>query len=129
MISNTYVGEKRIHEEKKFNRKLSGFQYYELTQYIKYKAALAGIKVIQVSDASTSQYCRKCYQKGVRKIQGLFTCAKCGEENADRNPAFNIAYRALGYISKVGVTVNMPNMGTLASIDRNAMMTREATCF
>jgi putative transposase len=106
---------------------LAGFQYYKLTQYIKYKAAFAGIKVIQVSEVKTSQYCRKCYQKGVRKIQGLFTCAKCGEENADRNAAFNIAYRALGYISKAGVTVNMPNTGTLASIDRNAMMTREAT--
>ncbi|MGB6532537.1 MAG: IS200/IS605 family accessory protein TnpB-related protein, partial [Candidatus Nitrosopolaris sp.] len=31
---------------RKFNRKLAGFQYYKLTQYIKYKAALAGIKVI-----------------------------------------------------------------------------------
>jgi transposase len=41
----------------------------------------------------------------MRKTQGLFVC-KCGEENADRNAAFNIAYRALGYISKVGVTVN-----------------------
>jgi transposase len=107
--------------------KLTGFQYYKLTQYIKYKAALAGIKVIQVSEAMTSQYCRKCYQKGVRKIQGLFTCAKCGEENAYRNAAFNIVYRASGYISKVGVTVNMPNTRTLASVDRNAMMTREAT--
>src|SRR5215831_21010053 len=48
---------------RKFNRKLAGFQYYKLTQYIKYKAALAGIKVIQVSEARTSQYCRKCYQK------------------------------------------------------------------
>ena len=27
---------------KKFNRKLAGFQYYKLAQYIKYKAALAG---------------------------------------------------------------------------------------
>ncbi len=114
---------------KKFNRKLSGFQYYRLTQHIKYKAALAGIKVIQVSEASTSQYCRKCYQKGVRKIQGLFTYAKCGEENADRNTVFNIAYRALGYISKVGVIVNLPKLRTFASVDRNAMMTREATCF
>ena len=114
---------------RKFNRKLSGFQYYKLTQYIKYKAALAGIKVIQVLEASTSQYCRKCYQKGVLKVQGLFTCAKCGEENADRNAAFNIAYRALGYISKVGVTVNMPNTRTFASVDRNAMMTKEATYF
>ncbi|MFZ0513687.1 MAG: hypothetical protein WAM14_18920, partial [Candidatus Nitrosopolaris sp.] len=50
-------------------------------------------------------------------------------ENADRKAAFNIAYRALGYISKVGVTVGLPNTRTLASIDRNAMMTREATDF
>jgi IS605 OrfB family transposase len=38
---------------RKFNRKLSGFQYFRLTQYIKYKAALAGIKAIQVSEAMT----------------------------------------------------------------------------
>jgi transposase len=50
-------------------------------------------------------------------------CKTCGEENADRNASFNIVYRALGYISKVGVTVNIPI--TLASTDRNTMMTRE----
>jgi transposase len=59
----------------------------------------------------------------------MFSCANRGEENADRNAAFNIAYRALGYISKVGVTVNMPNTRTFASVDRNAMMTKEATYF
>jgi putative transposase len=116
---------------RKFNRKLAGFQYYKLTQYIKYKAALAGIKVIEVSEANTSQYCRKCYQKGERKIQGLFSCINpnCNikEDNADRNAAFNIAYRALGYISKVGVTVNIPKLRTLCSIDRNTMITREAS--
>ncbi|MGA9151527.1 MAG: zinc ribbon domain-containing protein [Candidatus Nitrosopolaris sp.] len=116
---------------RKFNRKPSGFQYYKLRQYITYKAALVGIKVIQVSEASTSQYCRKCYQKRARKIQGLSTCAKCGEENADRNAAFNIVYRALGYISKVGVTVDMSKLKlrTFASVDRNAMKTKEATYF
>jgi len=82
-----------------------------------------------VSEARISQYCRKCYQKGAQKIQGLFTCTKWTEDNADRNAAFNIAYRALGYISKVGVTVNMPNTRTFASVDRNAMMTKEATYF
>ena len=113
---------------RKFNGKLAGFQYYKLTQYIKYKAALAGIKVIQVSEHSTSQYCRKCYQKGIRKKGTcLFRCKRCGEENAYRNAAFNIAYRALGYISKVVVTVNLPRLRTLASIDRNTMMTKEAT--
>ncbi|MFZ0510336.1 MAG: zinc ribbon domain-containing protein, partial [Candidatus Nitrosopolaris sp.] len=44
-------------------------QYYKLTQYITYKAALAGIKVIQVSERWTSQYCRRCYQKGVRNTE------------------------------------------------------------
>jgi hypothetical protein len=50
-------------------------------------------------------------------------------KSADRNAAFNIAYRALGYISKVGVTVNMPKLKlrTFASVDRNGMMTKEAT--
>ena len=37
-------------------------------------------------------------KKGARIV-----CAQtCGEENADRNASFNIAYQALGYISKVG---------------------------
>ena len=56
--------------------------------------------------------------------QGLFMCKTCGEENADRKAAFNIAYRALGYISKVRVTVNIPV--TLASTDRSTMITGEA---
>jgi len=112
---------------RKFNRKLSGFPYFKFTQYLTYKAALAGIKVIKIFENWTSQTCRRCNQRGIRGTQGLFTCKTCGEENADRNAAFNIAYRALGYISKVGVTVNVPNTRTLATVDRNAMMTREAT--
>jgi transposase len=70
----------------------------------------------------TSQTCREFNQRGMRR-KGLFVCKTCGEENADRNAAFNIAYRALGYISKVGVTANIPI--TLASTDRSTMMTRE----
>ena len=89
---------------RKFNRKLLDFQYYKLTQYIKYKAALAGIKQSQVSEACTSQYCSKCFQKGTRKIQGLFTCISCNvkSENADRNAAFNVAQRDLDYMSRLG---------------------------
>jgi len=107
---------------KKFNRKLSGFPYFKFTEYLTYKAA-GGYQVIKIFENWTSQTCRKCNQRGTRRTQGLFVCKTCGEENADRNAAFNIAYRALGYISKVGVTVNIPI--TLASTDRSAMMTRE----
>jgi transposase len=59
----------------------------------------------------------------MRKTQGLFI-RECGEENADRNAALNIGYRVLGYISKVGVTVN--TLKTFPSGDRNAMMRKEA---
>jgi putative transposase len=116
--------EKKKGRGRKFNRKLSGFPYFKFTEYLTYKAALAGIKVIKVFEDWTSQTCRKCSQRGIRKTQGLFICKNCGEENADRNAAFNIAYRALGYISKVGVTVN--TLKTFPSIDRNAMMRKEA---
>jgi IS605 OrfB family transposase len=108
---------------RKFNRKLSGLPYFKFTEYLTYKAALSGVKVIKVFEDWTSQTCRKCNQRGTRSTQGLFTCKTCGEENADRNASFNIAYRALGYISKVGVTVNIPI--TLGRTDRSTMMTRE----
>jgi transposase len=88
---------------------------------------LAGIRVIAVSEAYTSQYCRKCFQKGIRKIQGLFQCQTCGEDNADRNAAFNIAQRGLGQVSNLGVKVNIPR--TFPSVDRNTMMRKEASVF
>jgi IS605 OrfB family transposase len=108
---------------RKFNKKLSWFPYFKFTEYLTYKAALAGIKVIKILENWTSQTCRKCNQRGTRMTQGLFVCKTCDEENADRNASFNISYRALGYISKVWVTVNIPI--TLASTDRSTMMTRE----
>ena len=87
---------------RKFNRKLSGFPYFKFTEYLTYKAALAGIKVIKIFENWTSQTCRKCNQRGTRRTLGLFVCKTCGEESADRNAFSNIAYGALGYISKVG---------------------------
>ena len=102
---------------RKFNRKLAGFQYYKLTQYIKYKAGSQGISRHNI------------VENAIRKVSGR---KGSGVKDVVKRMliemlAFNIAYRALGYISKVGVTVNLPKLRTLASIDRNTMMTREAT--
>jgi putative transposase len=107
---------------KKFNRKISGFPYFKFVEYLKYKAALAGIKTFVISEAYTSQECFRCHtrDKKARKTQGLYLCKKCGEENADRNAAFNIARKALGYISKAGVVVNLPR--TLPSVEGNVML-------
>ena len=58
---------------RKFNRKLAGFQYYRLTQYIKYKAALAGIKVIQVSEARYFKSgLHNIVESVIRKVQERF---------------------------------------------------------
>ena len=109
--------------KKRMARLLSGFPYYKLTQYIKYKSAMAGIKVIEVSEAWTSQTCNRCQERSKRKTQELFKCDTCvREDNADRNPALNIAKRGLGYISKLGVSVNMPRTPTFFKM-------REATHF
>ena len=106
-------------------RLLAGFPYYKLMQYIRYKATLAGIKVMEVLEAWTSQTCYKCGERGQRKTQGLFEC-RCGvTENADRNAAFNIAKRGLGQCSSLGVVVNLPR--NIARVERNPMMTMKAT--
>jgi putative transposase len=101
------LSKKTKKDRRNFNRKLTSFQYYRFIQYLTYKGA--GVKVIKVFERLTSQICYRCVERGERKkCTGLFICHKCVRENADRNAAFNIAYRALGYISKVGVTVNLP---------------------
>jgi transposase len=40
-----------------------------------------------------------------------------GAENADRNAAFNIARKTLGYISEAGVIGNIPKIRTFASVE------------
>jgi len=110
---------RRHNSNRKFNRKLASFQHYSLTHYIKYKVALVSINLIQVSEKWTY---RKCYQKDIQKIQGLFRCNKC---DADRNAAFNIGHRGLGHASNLGITVSISR--TFPNTDSNEIMRKEAT--
>jgi transposase len=79
---------------RKFNRKLSGIQYYKLTQYITYKAALAGIKIIQVSEAGKGNIAKNA----IRKVHGRYKDylpVLIAVKRMLIDAAFNIAYRAL----------------------------------
>jgi putative transposase len=97
----------RSDKGKKFNRKLASMPFTKLSNYITYKANWAGIQVIKVNEAYTSQTCHKCKELGTRN-RGLFKC-KCGcQDNSDRNGAINIAYRGLGEASKSGAIVTLP---------------------
>lgn len=68
--------------------------FYELRQFIEYRAKLIGIPVFAVDPRYTSQTCSACgfVSRSNRKSQSLFSCLSCGETlNADHNGAINIA--------------------------------------
>jgi putative transposase len=101
-------GIRKNNKGRKFNRKLNSFPFYKLKEQIRYKAEWEGIKVVEISEAWTSQICNKCSEKGTRN-KGLFKCNSCGyEDNSDRNGSLNIGKRVLGQVSRIGVSVNIP---------------------
>lgn len=77
--------------------------FFDLGQKLKYKAARAGSKVIEVDPAYTSQRCPKCghIEKSNRnKRLHLFRCKKCGyTSNDDRIGGMNLHYLGRTYLS------------------------------
>lgn len=81
---------------------LNSWNYFQLEQFITYKAGIKGIKVVYVNPAYTSQKCSKCgyIDKNNRKDQANFCCKKCKFTlNADLNASRNISARALSSIA------------------------------
>ena len=85
---------------KHLNRMVSLWSFAQLQAFIRYKAAIKGIRVIEINPAYTSQTCHKCFKRGVRNRE-TFTCTTCGiVTDADVNAALVIAAG--------GVAVNRP---------------------
>lgn len=84
---------------------LSSWAFYQLRQFVTYKAILAGVAVVFVDPRNTSRTCPECgnIDKKNRPSQEKFKCTCCGfSGHADIIAAGNIASRA---------TVNLPNVG------------------
>lgn len=89
---------RRVTVRKAQRAALHSWSFYQLKQFISYKAALSGVQVVEVNPAYTSQTCPECgcVSKRNRPSQAQFRCIKCGyEAHADFVGARNISTRAL----------------------------------
>ncbi|HLZ22535.1 MAG TPA: transposase [Ktedonobacterales bacterium] len=78
-------------------RVLHSWAFFQLRTFIAYKAALAGVPVVYVDPAYTSQTCSRCghCERANRRSQAHFLCVACGFfAHADLNAAVNIGCRA-----------------------------------
>lgn len=86
---------------KRFRRsqraKVAGWSFFQLRQFISYKAQLAGVPLTFVDPRDTSRTCATCGHcaKENRKSQAEFECVNCRHtSHADLNAAINISRRA-----------------------------------
>jgi len=88
----------RTRFRRKQRSKHANWSFFQLTNYITYKANLAGISIIFVNPKFTSQTCPVCgyVSKKNRPNQATFSCVSCGySANADITAAINIARAAI----------------------------------
>jgi putative transposase len=88
---------KRITVRKSQRAQRHSWSFYQLRQFLTYKAIIKGVPIIFVDPRNTSRQCNVCgnIDKANRKSQELFLCKKCGyTTNADYNASINIAARA-----------------------------------
>jgi transposase len=77
---------------------LHSWAFFQLRAFIAYKAALAGVRVVLVNPAYTSQTCSRCghREQANRRSQARFLCVQCGYAcHADLNAAENIRRAAV----------------------------------
>lgn len=82
---------------KSLRRRLGNWGFFQLRQFVEYKALRAGVPVVLVDPAYTSQTCSSCghCERANRRSQSVFCCKHCGHSmNADENAARNIRARA-----------------------------------
>lgn len=85
-------------QRKDRGRSLHSWAYYQLWQFIEYKAALAGIQVELVNPDLTSLTCSRCGHVHKSRPKGRwFTCKRCKKiKHIDVNGADNIAQAISG---------------------------------
>ena len=98
---------KRIKGNKRMRSRLHRWCWYELQQFVGYKAQAKGIEVVYVNPAYTSQICSTCDGLGSRH-KHLFKCSNCGSyQHSDCNAAINLLKLGESVVSSMAL-VNVP---------------------
>jgi len=99
------------------NLKLHAWPFDTFAQMLRYKAKLAGVTVVQVSERNTSRRCSACgcLNAHSRVHRGLYACSECGATiNADINGAVNLLRKYLqGRVNRTGVSVRVGELPTI----------------
>jgi IS605 OrfB family transposase len=88
----------RVRLRKPQRATLHSWAFAQLGQFLTYKAQRAGVVLVQVDPAYTSQTCHLCghIDKRNRRSQAVFHCGRCDfVGHADHNAALNIAARGV----------------------------------
>jgi IS605 OrfB family transposase len=107
---------KTIKTNRTGRRELNNWSFYQLEQFLTYKAQLKNISIEYIDPRYTSQKCSCCgyIDRKNRQYTSLFKCKKCNFTlNADLNASRNIElnYRdSKGYPE--GLSVNQPIVST-----------------
>ncbi|MFF1567887.1 RNA-guided endonuclease InsQ/TnpB family protein [Streptomyces sp. NPDC058293] len=95
---------------------LHSWPFAQLGSFIAYKAKRAGVPVVYVDPAYTSQECSQCHHtgRGNRPSQARFSCRVCGfVDHADHNASHNIAHRGW-YVWVCGAQSTAPELTLIA---------------
>jgi IS605 OrfB family transposase len=89
--------------DKEFDLKLNSWPFYQLEQFIGYKAEALGKHVLLVDARYTSQKCSNCGHSYKGNREGsAFRCRKCGFKlHADLNASRNIAQAGISCLSRL----------------------------
>jgi putative transposase len=99
-------GKKNKHVENK--RRLHGWTFAQLYDFIAYKAQERGITAIRIDPRHTSQTCSHCghQARNNRRSQSLFLCRSCGYcLNADLNASYNIRDKHIASLASFGTSL------------------------
>jgi IS605 OrfB family transposase len=102
----------RIRAGRRMRARLHRWAFRQLQSFVEYKARAAGIEVIYLDPAYTSQICSQCRNLG-RRVKHRFVCDQCGfRAHADLNASRNLAWIG-GTAVPPRAAVSTPNVGNV----------------